>query len=98
MAGNVHWAYVTDQTNRSNPSWPLILDSYKPGTREFDEDLWGRKVIVLCIDSSVRALPMDPADGRVLDHTGHDILSPEANAWERTGEIVPMLLRQPEPR
>ena len=94
-AGDVHWAYVTDQTNLKIGSRPLILDGYKRGTSEWDPDTWDQKVVVCHIDNSCKARRMRPSDGKVLDWKGKDILSAQADAWD--GENPAELLKQPQP-
>ena len=96
--GDVHWAYVKNQEWRRNPRRPLILDSYRRGSREFDRNLWGRKVIVVHLDSSAEAMPMERGGSRVLDRSGNDILSEEADAWKDSGESPWHLLAQPRPK
>ena len=93
--GDVHWAYITDQTNLDTGSRPLILDGYKRGTSEWDPNTWDRKVIIGHIDGSFRALPMRASDGKVLDGSRKDILSAQADAWD--GEDPTKLLKQPWP-
>ncbi len=93
--GDVHWAYVTDQTNLDTGSRPLILDGYKKDTSEWDPDTWDNKVIVLRIDGSCKPTRMRVSDGKVLDWKGKDILSAQADAWD--GESPTDLLKQPQP-
>ena len=93
--GDVHWAYITDQTNLDTGSRPLILDGYKRGTSEWDPNTWGQKVIVLAIDGSCRTMGMRASDGKVLDGSRKDILSAQADAWD--GEDPTDLLKQPWP-
>ena len=93
--GDVHWAYITDQTNLDTGSRPLILDGYKRGTSEWDPNTWDQKVIVLAIDGSCRTMGMRASDGKVLDGSRKDILSAQADAWD--GEDPTKLLKQPWP-
>ena len=93
--GDVHWAYITDQTNLDTGSRPLILEGYTRGTSEWDPNIWDRKVIIGHIDGSFRALPMRASDGKVLDGSRKDILSAQADAWD--GEDPTKLLKQPWP-
>ena len=93
--GDVHWAYITDQTNLDTGSRPLILDGYKRGTSEWDPNTWDQKVIVLAIDGSCRTMGTRASDGKVLDGSRKDILSAQADAWD--GEDPTDLLKQPWP-
>ena len=93
--GDVHWAYITDQTNLDTGSRPLILDGYKRGTGEWDPNTWDQKVIVLAIDGSCRTMGMRASDGKVIDGSKKDILSSQADAWD--GEDPTKLLKQPWP-
>ena len=93
--GDVHWAYITDQTNLDTGSRPLILDGYKRGTGEWDPNTWDQKVIVLAIDGSCRTMGMRASDGKVLDGSRKDILSSQADAWD--GEDPTKRLKQPWP-
>ena len=93
--GDVHWAYVTDQSNLQPGSRPLILDGYKRGFYEWDTDTWDNKVVVCHIDNSCKALRMRNTDGKVLDGSKKDILSAQADAWD--GESPAELLKQPQP-
>ncbi len=94
-AGDCHWAYITEQSQTSKGSRPLILDGYKSGTTEFDRDLWDLKVVVCRIDSSAKPMRMRVADGLVLDGSNKDILSSEADAWDGSGESPRQLIEQP---
>lgn len=94
-SGDCGWAYVGEQVNTDHPERPILIDAYKPGTKEFDRKLWNDKVIVLLIDGSVRAMPLD-AKGKVLAE-GKDILSAASAAWVKSGTDPAKLLLQPEP-
>ena len=93
--GDVHWAYITEQTNLDTGSRPLILDGYKKNTSEWDPDTWDNKVIVLTIDGACKPMRMRVSDGKILDWKGKDILSSQADAWD--GESPTDLLKQPQP-
>ena len=93
--GDVHWAYITDQTNLGTGSRPLILDGYKRDTSEWDPSTWDQKVIVLRIDGACKVMRMRAIDGKVLDDSRKDILSAEADAWD--GLDPTKLLKQPWP-
>ena len=92
--GDCGWAYLREQTNTSNVARPLIVIGYKDGTKEFDLELHGGRVIVVRIDGSAKAMEPD-AKGVVLDGSGNDIFSPKADAWEGSGENPARLLVQP---
>jgi len=58
-AGENHWAYVTNLSERSNPNLPLIADPTIPGTTEYSfgkhtaGGTWrGKKAIVIRVDTS----------------------------------------------
>jgi type II secretory pathway pseudopilin PulG len=96
--GNVHWAYIKDQSNVSNPARPLVLDSYKAGEPLFDSNLWDNKAIVLRIDSSAKAERLGvtgAAKDLVLDAAGDNILSEASAAWVGSGLSPNELLEQP---
>ena len=93
--GDAHWAYITDQTNLGTGSRPLILDGYQAGTSEWDPDTWDNKVIVVRIDGAFKPMRMRITDNKVLDGSGKDILSAQADAWD--GEDPTDLLKQPWP-
>ena len=93
--GDVHWAYITDQTNLDTGSRPLILDGYKRGTSEWDPNMWDQKVIVLRIDGACKLMRIRPSDGKVVDGSRKDILSAEADAWD--GDSPSDFLKQPWP-
>jgi hypothetical protein len=95
--GDCHWAYMTDQTNKSNPARALLLDPFLPGTTEFDPDLWDRKVIVVRVDGSAKSLRMRVSDNKALDESNHDILSPDADGWFEEKQNPMDFLVQPEP-
>lgn len=97
-AGDVHWAYVTGQHVSSPAGRPLLLDPYIRGTTAFDPDLWARKVLVMRIDGNLKLMRMRLSDGKVVDGSNRDILSPHADAWKGSGEDPAALLKQPEPR
>ena len=93
--GDVHWAYITDQTNLDSTSRPLLIDGYEKSTSEWDPDLWENKVIVVRIDGSPKPMRMRLGDGKVLDGSKNDILSSQADAWD--GDSPEALLKQPQP-
>jgi len=95
--GEVHWAYLTGQRRDGEPSRPLVMDSFLPGTTAFDPKLWDRKVIVVRIDSSTTGLRMRLDDDTIRDGMGKDLLSPEAEPWKGSGLDPRGLLVQPEP-
>jgi len=95
QAGDCGWAYIQKQTNTDNPSRPILLDAFKPGGSEFDRKLWDDSVIVVRIDGSVKAMPLD-AKG-TLQEDGEDILSAKAAMWKPGGGVPAKLLMQPEP-
>ena len=94
-AGDCGWAYVREQANTDNPARPLIIDAYKPGTKEFDQKIWGGKVIVLRIDGSVKTMRLAP-NGKILVG-GKDLLTKESAPWAESDEDPAQLLMQPEP-
>ena len=93
--GDVHWAYISEQTNLDTTSRPLLIDGYEKNTSEWDPDLWENKVIVVRIDGSTKAMRMRLSDGKVLDGSKNDILSSQADAWD--GDSPSDLLKQPQP-
>lgn len=99
-AGDCHWAYVTGQTNTSPVNRPLLMDPFEIGKPSWDEDLWDRKVVIVRVDGSVRAMRMRAADGNVLDDSNHAILSWQSDAWRDLREARPTdprsLVVQPE--
>lgn len=97
QAGDCHWAYMTEQTNTSNVARPLVMDPFGRTGNDFDPDLWDRKVVVLRIDGSAKALRMRISDNKVLDGSNNDMLSSQADAWEGSGENPSELLEQPVP-
>lgn len=92
--GDVHWAYMSDQTNTSNVARPLLLDCYKRNSTDFDLALHGEQAVVLRIDGSARSMPID-AQGMVRDAEGKDLLSSQSKAWEKSREDPAKLLKQP---
>lgn len=97
-AGDCHWAYMTEQTNTSKVSRPLVMDGFPQGSQTFDPDLWDLKAVVLRVDGSAKPMRMRIDDNKVLDGSKKDILSPEAEAWDGSGENPQELLEQPMPR
>ncbi|NNC88223.1 MAG: prepilin-type N-terminal cleavage/methylation domain-containing protein [Akkermansiaceae bacterium] len=96
--GDCHWAYVSEQSNVSNPSRPLVLDSFKSGEDNFDPTLWDNKAVVLRIDSSARAERLGvtgEAKNKVLDSAGENIFSTQSAAWVGSGLQPSQLLEQP---
>jgi prepilin-type N-terminal cleavage/methylation domain-containing protein len=98
QAGDCHWAYMKEQTNTSNVARPLLMDGYRPGSSEFDPDLWDLKAIVLRIDGSAKPMRMRISDNKVLDGSNRDIFSPDADGWDGSGDSPAQLLEQPMPR
>ncbi len=96
--GDVHWAYMSEQTNTSNVARPILLDPYKESSNEFDAELWDRKAVILTIDGSAKATRMRLTDNKVVDGSGNDIISSQADAWQGSGENPQELLMQPQPR
>lgn len=98
-AGDCHWAYVVDHDNTDNGTRPILMDPYKPGSSDFDEELWDWKAVVMTLDGSVKALRMRVADSQVLDGDKKPIMSSQAAAWEgASGQDPAQLLKQPQGR
>ncbi|MDE0827113.1 MAG: hypothetical protein OSA48_09950 [Akkermansiaceae bacterium] len=86
---------MTGQTNTDNPSRPILLDAFLPGTQKFDPKFHEGKVITVLIDGSARAIELDPK-GRIL-HQGEDLLSQKSKIWKNLTESPAKLLAQPKP-
>lgn len=92
--GDCGWAYVVDHDNTDSGMRPILLSAYLNGTKAFDRNLYQGKAILLTLDGSVKAFPLDAA-GKIRDENGHDIFSPKAAAWEDFEGDPAKLLLQP---
>lgn len=79
--GDVHWAYISEQTDTSQGSRPLVLDPYKTGSNEFDPELWDGKAIVVRIDNSANTLRLGINSNKLTDSDGNDLLSSGSEAF-----------------
>lgn len=95
QSGDCGWAYIADRTNTDNPSRPIVLDAYTPGTSDFDAKIWDGKVIVARNDGSVILQPIDVTGKLLVD--GEDILSAKSALWKDSGFDPAKDLLQPQP-
>ncbi len=78
--GKNAFAYIAGLNMAGNPARPLLVCPLIPGTTKFDPKPFGGKAIILRIDCSVQALPIEE-DGRVLQG-GVELLSKEHEIWK----------------
>ncbi len=78
--GKNAFAYIAGLNSAGNPARPLVVCPLIPGTTKFDPKPFGGKAIILRIDCSVVALPIEE-DGRVLQG-GVELLSKECEIWK----------------
>lgn len=81
------FSYLAGMTAAGNPSRPLVVGPLVNGETTFDPQVLGGRAVVLCVDNSVRAFPIEE-DGRVLIN-GLDIFDPAQPFWG--GEVPPIL-------
>lgn len=73
------YAYVTGMSTEGSPSRPLLIAPMAKDGPGYDPKPFDGKVVVLMVDCSVRALPIEK-DGRVLID-GKDLLDPDQEYW-----------------
>jgi len=78
--GRNAFAYIAGLNSAGIPARPLVVCPLIPGTTKFDPKPFGGKAIILRIDCSVRALPIEE-DGRVLVD-GVELLSKYHPIWK----------------
>jgi len=78
--GRNAFAYIAGLNSAGNPARPLVVCPLIPGTTKFDPKPFGGKAIILRIDCSVVALPIEE-DGRVLVD-GVELLSKYHPIWK----------------
>jgi hypothetical protein len=78
--GRNAFAYIAGLNSAGIPDRPLVVCPLIPGTTKFDPKPFGGKAIILRIDCSVRALPIEE-DGRVLVD-GVELLSKYHPIWK----------------
>lgn len=81
-AGECGFAYIAGLSALSDPSAPVMVAPLIPGTTFFDPKPFGGKAVVLRIDNSATAEPIDPS-GRVMIR-GKDIFDPSQPYWKGT--------------
>jgi hypothetical protein len=82
--GECGFAYIAGLSTTSHPpDTPLAMAPLVPGQRKFDykhcKEFFGGKAVILCIDCSVRSLPVDKS-GRVWIN-GKDLFDPSQPFW-----------------
>jgi hypothetical protein len=78
--GRNAFAYISGLSSAGNPMRPLLVCPLIPGTTKFDPTPFGGKAIILRLDLSVLALPIEE-DGRVL-MGGVELLSKKHEIWK----------------
>ncbi len=93
-AGENAFSYISGLNAAGNPGRPLAICPLIPGTTRFDPKPFGGRAVVLRVDNSVAALPID-AEGRVVVD-GVDLLSKDHPVWNgkepdiRYPELLPV--------
>lgn len=77
--GECTFAFISGLSAAGDPIRPLVFGPVIPGTTTLDRDAFGGKAVILRIDNSVDALPID-ASGRMIDH-GMDMLDLRQPYW-----------------
>ena len=78
--GKNAFAYIAGLSSAANPARPLVVCPLIPGSTKFDPKPFGGKAIILRIDCSVQALPIED-DGTVLEK-GVELLSKDHPLWD----------------
>ena len=93
--GENAFAYIAGISSAGNPTTPIVVCPLIPGTTKFDPKPFGGKALILRIDMSVQALPIDE-DGRVLVD-GIELLSKDHPVWKgKAPDIRYPDLQQPD--
>lgn len=77
--GECAFAYIAGLTSYGDPETPLVMTPMLKGQRKFDRSCFQGKAVILFLDHSARALPIEK-DGRVLIN-GRDIFDPRQPFW-----------------
>lgn len=80
VKGECGFAYIAGLTASDDPSTPVVMTSLLPGKLLFDRDAFDGKAIILRLDNSATAMPIEK-DGRVLVN-GMDIFDPRQPFWK----------------
>lgn len=79
-AGECGFGYVPGLSPKDDPATPVAMSPLIPGTFRFDRKPFGSRAILLHVDGSAEALPIDDS-GRVI-WQGLDLFDPRQPFWQ----------------
>ncbi len=80
VKGECAFTYIAGLTSSDDPQTPLLMCPVVPGTRKFDRKPFDGKAIVLFLDSSAKALPIDRNGDVILN--GMNLFDPRQPYWK----------------
>lgn len=80
VKGECGFAYIPGLSASGTHDTPVVMTFLIPGQLRFDTEAFQGKAVILFLDSSVRALPVEK-DGRVIVN-GMDIFDPRQPFWK----------------
>ncbi|MDB6080040.1 MAG: hypothetical protein JWO82_3787 [Akkermansiaceae bacterium] len=78
--GECAFAYIPGLSSHSPPETPVLMTPMIPGTTRFDPKPFDGKAVILRIDGSAKAMPIDDS-GRIMVE-GKDLFDPSNPLWE----------------
>jgi len=80
MPGECAFSYITGLSSKDDPATPIVMVPLLKGTTNFDRTQYRGKAIILFLDNSAKALPIDQY-GRVAIN-GMDLFDPRQPFWK----------------
>ncbi|MDB6080041.1 MAG: prokaryotic n-terminal methylation site [Akkermansiaceae bacterium] len=77
--GECGFAYIVGLSGSMDPSTPIVMTPMIGGTTRFDPSPFDGKAVVLFLDNSARALPLDSSGRAILN--GMDLFDPRQPFW-----------------
>jgi hypothetical protein len=77
--GECAFTYITGLSSSSDPNAPLLMAPVIPGTWKFDPKPFGGKAVVLRLDGSAKAEPIDKSGNVMIG--GMNIFDPRQPYW-----------------
>ncbi len=79
VPGECSFTYVAGLSSTGDPATPVLMTPVIRGTWKFDPKPFGKKAVVLFLDSSARSLPIDKNGDVILN--GMNLFDPRQPYW-----------------
>jgi type II secretory pathway pseudopilin PulG len=77
--GECSFAYVAGLSSSMDPDTPVVMTPMIPGTTQFDTKIYAGKAVILKLDNSASAIPINSSGHAVLNHM--NLFDPRQPFW-----------------